>query len=257
MKKIVTTLFAAGLLVACSSNPTPNDAGTDASVSDAAKNDAATTDASTDAADSGCGDTQTDPKNCGACGNKCINNHCTAGVCDHVVFLSSYMYFVDLGELPDAGGATDPLAAADTDCNTLAQQWSLSGTYKAWLATANGAPATRFTKSTTPYVLSDGTTVVANNWTDLTKGTLQHAIDLTEQKTTDTDLATRRTMTNVATDGTLANPSADCSAWTSKAANIAPTIGDSKVATAEWTKMAAPDALWTCGLQYHIYCFQQ
>jgi hypothetical protein len=253
--KRIATLFAAALVGACGTSSTSNDAGSDAATNDVVTNDVATTTDATN--DSACGNTQTDPKNCGACGNVCINSHCTAGVCDHVVFLSSYQYTVDFGELPDAGGATDPLAAADTACNTLAKQSQLSGTYKAWLATGASSPATRFAKSTTPYVLADGTTVVANDWADLTDGTLQHAIDLTEQKLTDTDLATRRTLTNVGTDGNIANPSLDCTAFTSKSANIAPTIGDSKVATGEWTKMAAPDAQWTCALQYHIYCFQQ
>ena len=257
MRNFVATVLCAAVVVACSSNSNPqNDAGnSDAATSDAGKGDTGSEAGSEAGNDAGCGDTQTDPKNCGACGNKCINSHCTAGVCDHVVFMSSYMYFVDFGET-DAG-ATDPLAAADTACNTLAQQSSLSGTYKAWLATGSDSPATRFTKSTTPYVLPDGTTVVASSWTDLTKGTLQHAIDLSEQKLTDNDLATRRTMTNVALDGTIANPSLDCSGWTSKSANASPTIGDSKVATGEWTKMATPDQTWTCALQYHIYCFQQ
>ena len=205
---------------------------------------------------SACVDLQKDPNHCGACSNQCANAHCTAGVCDRTVFLSSNLYFADFGETPD-GGATDPLAAADAACNALAKQAQLTGTYMAWLGTANGSPATRFKKSTAPYVLVDGTTVVANDWTDLTKGTIQHSIDLTEQKLKDGNTATRRTLTNVAPDGTTASPSLDCSAWTSKSSAVAPTIGDSTVATADWTKMASPDPLWTCALQYHIYCFEQ
>ena len=50
----------------------------------------------------------------------------------------------------------------------------------AWLSDSTASPSTRFTRSSVPYVLPDGTTVVANNWADLTHGTLQFPINLAE-----------------------------------------------------------------------------
>jgi hypothetical protein len=56
---------------------------------------------------------------------------------------------------------------------------ALSGTYKAWISTGNVDARQRLSHSTTPYALVDGT-VVAKDWTQLTSGSLQHAIDQNE-----------------------------------------------------------------------------
>jgi hypothetical protein len=199
-----------------------------------------------------CVNLQTDWKNCGACGHKCPNQDCTAGECDRVVFTTADEPFAAL-----AGDGGDPLAAADALCNFEATQQQLPGTYMAWLATGAASPATRFTRSKTPYVLPNGTTRVANDWTDLTDGTLLHAIDMTSQKLAVIADITRRTITNVAPDGTSLGSSADCSDWTSNSASLAPNVGDPTATTSEWTHMAAPPSNWTCSLQFHLYCFQQ
>ena len=52
----------------------------------------------------------------------------------------------------------------------------------AWLSDSTASPSSRFTHSSVPYVLPDGTTVVANDWADLTGGTLQHLINMDEKK---------------------------------------------------------------------------
>ena len=48
-----------------------------------------------------------------------------------------------------------------------------------WLVPGAQAPATRFTQSVIPYVRTDGA-VVANNWADLTDGTIQNPINVDE-----------------------------------------------------------------------------
>lgn len=57
----------------------------------------------------------------------------------------------------------------------------LPGEYKAWLAdtTAASAPDQTFFRAPGGYRLVDGT-VVADDWFDLTDGTLQHAISKDE-----------------------------------------------------------------------------
>jgi hypothetical protein len=76
-------------------------------------------------------------------------------------------------------GALGGLAGADALCQARASAAGLTGTFMAWIATAAGSPATRFTRAAVPYVLVNGT-VIANNWADLTDGTLAAPIDRTE-----------------------------------------------------------------------------
>lgn len=64
------------------------------------------------------------------------------------------------------GGVT----GADSSCNSAASSASLSGTYKAWLATsATDDPETRFTQPTVPYYYTNGV-LLAHNWIDLSDG---------------------------------------------------------------------------------------
>lgn len=85
------------------------------------------------------------------------------------VFVTSQVYNGNLGGL--AGG--------DAKCQLLAATARLSGVYKAWLSNATVSVASRLEHADVPYVLISGT-VVANNWTGLTSGTLLHPIDTTE-----------------------------------------------------------------------------
>ena len=71
-------------------------------------------------------------------------------------------YVTSKGYTGNLGG----LAGADQKCNALATTAGLSGTYMAWLSVAPEDPSTRFTRSTVPYALTDGT-VIAGDWDDL------------------------------------------------------------------------------------------
>jgi hypothetical protein len=74
---------------------------------------------------------------------------------------------------------------ADSRCQALAEGAGLSGTFKAWISgrvdTGSGpvphGAVDRFTQATVPYELVNGTKV-ADDWADLTDGTLDHAIEL-------------------------------------------------------------------------------
>ena len=85
------------------------------------------------------------------------------------VFVTSQAYTGNLGGL----------AGADAKCQLLAGAGNLTGTYKAWLGNATVSVASRVSHAALPYTLVDGT-VVAGSWTELTSGTLRHAIDRTE-----------------------------------------------------------------------------
>jgi hypothetical protein len=127
------------------------------------------------------------------------------------VFVTSARYNANLGGL----------AGADAKCQARADAADLGGTYKAWLSDATGSPSTRFTKSTSAYVRVDGTTV-ANDWADLTDGTLVAGISITELDTQGAvgsvcDPNDVGVWTNTATDGTQLFTDASCANWTGTA----------------------------------------
>ncbi len=103
-----------------------------------------------------------------ACPNTCKADKCTSN--PGKVFVTSTTY-----KAGDLGGLT----GADAKCQARAMAAGLTGTFRAWLSDANGQPATRFSKERGPYLLVTGS-IVANNWTGLTSGTLRHAINVTE-----------------------------------------------------------------------------
>src|SRR5262249_60557677 len=82
-----------------------------------------------------------------------------------LVFVSSTTYTGNLGGL----------SGADAKCQSLATSAGHAGTFKAWLSDDVTDAKSRLTHSTMPYVLVDGT-IVATGFTDLTSGTLRHAI---------------------------------------------------------------------------------
>jgi len=92
-----------------------------------------------------------------------------------VIFATSKTYVGDLGGI----------AGADDKCNTLAMEATLAnaGNFMAWLSTDDTSPAARMTPHDLPYVLTDGTTVIAESWADLIDGSLAAKIDRTEAGT--------------------------------------------------------------------------
>jgi len=70
-------------------------------------------------------------------------------------------------------------SGADSLCQSAATAAGLGGTWMAWLSTSTSTPKMRFTHSTVPWQLLDGT-VIANDWSDLTSGALEHNIDRDE-----------------------------------------------------------------------------
>jgi hypothetical protein len=86
-----------------------------------------------------------------------------------LIFISSERYTGNLGGLD----------GADAHCQSLAVAAGRSGVFRAWLSTLNVPAWKRLAHATVPYTLRSGA-VVANDWADLTSGTLRHDIDETE-----------------------------------------------------------------------------
>ena len=139
------------------------------------------------------GNNKKNPKRCASqpvsqtCNGKCgsISDNCGAvvectcprgqccngqGACDAcLVFRTSKGYRSNL----------QGLTGADQLCRELAATAGLPGTYLAWLSDSTGSPSSRFVRATVPYTLVNGT-VIANNWADLTDGTITSPITVTE-----------------------------------------------------------------------------
>lgn len=147
------------------------------------------------------------------------------------------------------GGALGGLVGADAICQQKAQAASLPGTYMAWLADSTGSPVTRFVRSTGPYRRVDGVTV-ADNWTDLTDGSLAATLNLTETGTSVNSGPSA--WTHVQADGTAEADPDHCGNWGSPSGSG--DFGRAALTDTKWTD----DELTNCSAApLHLYCFQQ
>jgi hypothetical protein len=163
------------------------------------------------------------------------------------VFLSSALYYGNLGGL----------AGADAQCQTLAKNVGLPGTFKAWLSDAKTSAHARLTHATIPYTLvapaSSPGPIVAKNWNDFTVGMLHTAITQTE--TGRSVSSAPYVWTNTKADGTLASPnlSFTCQDWTMTASSIDGGVGFSQHTEAPWTQHSSQN----CALTARLYCVEQ
>ena len=186
------------------------------------------------------------------CGGKCV-------------FVTSTTHDGGFGD-PFLGG----LAGGDQICNDLATAAGLPGTYRAWLSTVGlvglqgiTTPNDRFIKTISPYRLLNGSTV-ADNYADLTDGSLQTNIDVDE--TGATIGAPFQVWTGTLPDGStfIFNPAepgnSTCDDWRfttdpSSGTSVTGIAGDARESTSEWTTASA--GLQDCDNSFRLYCFQQ
>jgi hypothetical protein len=191
------------------------------------------------------------------------------------VFVSSETYDGNFGN----GQITLGHLAADAVCQQLAAGTGLGGEYKAWISgRVDGGPGPfhhgvvdRFAQSTIPYRLVDGTKV-ADDWADLTDGTLDHAINLTESGGALGNET--RVWTNTRSNGAAWDNSRNCApgtgpdvpgvaSWSCGAPTW--TAGDCQFESGKYGIATATDGSWTgtassntaCTNAYHLYCVQQ
>ncbi len=169
------------------------------------------------------------------------------------VFITSGDYSANLGGLSGADGI----------CNSVATGAGLSGTWAAWLSSSTVNAASRITHAIVPYQLLDGT-VVALDWTVLTSGTLQNAIDRDEHGALVPYNSTTTPFTGVAWTGTApdgtwltgCNSSSGCTCldWTVGTDASAGSFGLDSMTNSSWTE---ENYAYVCGQQYSLYCFEQ
>ncbi|MGB1013792.1 MAG: hypothetical protein ACPG4T_06640 [Nannocystaceae bacterium] len=172
------------------------------------------------------------------------NESCTR---DRYVFVTNEGFHGDIKKTSNLSG----IHVADSICRTRANAAGLKGEadFLAWLSDDETSPAERFFHSPGRYVLPDGT-VVANSWADLTDGTLQNPILMTETK----DLPQPSTVwTNTGPDGMPATEHS-CQNWSSVDLEEKSIMGLMAKTDSEWT---AVDVLLGCFGNAQIYCFEQ
>ncbi|MFA7662665.1 MAG: hypothetical protein WCX88_01990 [Patescibacteria group bacterium] len=187
-----------------------------------------------------CGATLTD-------GNMCGENHCK------LVFVSS------VGVTGNIGG----VANADELCNSWAATASRSGTYVAWLSDSTTSAAERLYNSSTaniPYYLVDKATKIADDWIDLTDGSLYNPINLTEYG----GYLQRLVFTSTNFNGlSIVGNNNNCNSWTDSGLFTTALSGDSSVANSSWTNYSSnsirgcTDYRDTSSHTHSLYCFER
>ncbi|EKD84870.1 MAG: Peptidase S8 and S53 subtilisin kexin sedolisin [uncultured bacterium] len=152
------------------------------------------------------------------------------------IFVTSTTYQGNLGGL----------SGADNKCQQIAESASLGGIWKAWLSTPGTSALSRIVHGNDYYKLVNGT-VIANNWNDLTDGSLLAPINVTESGVNlDTTV-----WTNTLPDG-YQEPFS-CGDWTSVSSGINGVIGKSSETSAYWSDF---DRAY-CSSSNSLYCFEQ
>ena len=126
--------------------------------------------------------------------------------------------------------------------------------FRPWLSTNMSNPATSFVHPQRPYVRPDGL-IVANDWADLTDGSLVNPIRVTSALNLLPDGGGNCNASAVAWTGTTITgntASATCNNWVS-VNGFNGVVGSSRVTTAQWTDCGSNQ----CILSARIYCFEQ
>lgn len=215
--------------------------------------------------------TMDDVDNCGMCGRACsaegtAMRTCQMGLCRPTCLPG----FIDFN-LPASGddgcetlgrrvfitaapvSADFPgVAGADQICQDAAEAVGMLGQWQAWISMFQDPAAGRFIHANEPYYLLDET-VVADNWTDLTDGTIAHAIDLDEHMVVAS--APRDVWTATFPDGTTAQ-NGDCNGWTDATEGFTVT-GTSFDGFTEGTWTFGGGKAFCTALDTHLYCFEK
>jgi len=156
------------------------------------------------------------------------------------VFITSTSYNGDLGGL----------SGADLKCQQSADSVNLGGVWKAWLSDNTTSVADRFNHTNTSYKDLAGT-IIANNWVDLTDGTIQNPITVTEINSNIGD----HVWTGTRDNGEIMNPGeSKCLNWTSSSDfSGAGAVGHSGYSDYRWSWGSS----FGCNTAFRLYCFEQ
>jgi hypothetical protein len=166
-----------------------------------------------------------------------------AGQNEKTIFVTSATFDGNLGGLT---GADDKCQAeADGPASIVP-----SGTYLAWLSNGTDSPDTRFTKSSHPYMLPNGTKI-AEDFTDLTDGSILHTINIDP---TGKPFGLQLFWTGTNADGKTAQHFVTCNGWADPLRGFHGVVGSTVQTSTLWS--AYSSQIW-CGLSGRLACFQQ
>jgi len=178
----------------------------------------------------------------------CIPATC---VIDDTTCVSKVVFATSAAFQGDLGG----VAGADALCQAAASNAGLSGTFLAWISSnAANDPESRFAQSLGPYVLVDDT-ILADNWSDLTDGSLDAPIDLDEFGSPRSGTV----WTGTASDGTVvlggSQAGSACLGWTTNVGGFTEVglVGSTSESDFNWTANGSGACIFSNGL----YCFEQ
>lgn len=160
----------------------------------------------------------------------------------NIVFVTSDTY----------NGNLDGLTGADAKCRMLATAAGLTGTYKAWLSDSTTSAASRLTHSNMPYSLTTGVKV-ADNWNDLTDGSLDNVITTTEKKQGISPQSSLVAWTNTKKDGSIDSIAWNCGNWRASSQLSYGRYGAITKTDITWTEWNSK----TCSIPARLYCFSQ
>ena len=195
---------------------------------------------------------------CDGAGN-CMVADQTSYTGDCKVFITSEGY----------DGALGGLVGADHVCQRLAEEQGLTGTFKAWLSDSTTSAGARLTHSVVPYADVWGRRI-ADDWEDLTDGTLQNAIIVDETGYDYIDslgcnpvaiaLGAGQVWTDTCTDGSAAG-GPNCMDWTDNRTfdegGEGGLVGYYCFETEAWTDPTYVETTSGCSAPCTLYCFQQ
>jgi hypothetical protein len=167
-----------------------------------------------------------------------------------IVFVTSTTHRGDFGKFAPTGGFGGFYAGASI-CQDLADAAGLEGDYLPWLNHSGGrGPYQLFQRSSVPYVRTDGVKI-ADNWNDLTDGSLDAAISRNEMGQY---VENKSVWTGLFKNGSNNPPS--CSLWTdddSGSGNSFGRVGYTTAVDYKWSFRGQS----RCSNSARLYCFQQ
>ncbi len=160
------------------------------------------------------------------------------------VFITSTKYATN----PNGVGIGQDVA--DTQCQSTAQAASLGGVWKAWLSYEGSSASSRISHSTIPYTGLDGLKI-ANNWNDLTDGSIQNPIIRDEFKNLVTN---EKVWTGTKQNGDVYSAST-CYNWNSKSGSGRYGIASTSYLDGRWTNFNSQSCQPSSTAR--LYCFEQ